>query len=236
MDEPLTVRANGITLAYRVRGPEDGPPVLLLHRRGVDSTDWTRTAGALAAAHRVYALDLRGHGGSDWPGQYSYELMRDDVRDFLAALGITRTDIVGHSLGGVVAYLLAQDHPRLIRRLVLEDVPAPLRTTSPRTVPEHAEEEPSFDHRMVLATERARNSPDPSWWARMDRITLPVLAVAGGHSSGVPQDGVAALARRIPGCRLVTVEAGHLVHARRPAEFLAEVGPFLGVPWKVATS
>ncbi|WP_405875964.1 alpha/beta fold hydrolase [Streptomyces sp. NBC_00005] len=68
---PRTVKANGITLAYRSWGPEDAPPVLLLHSRGADGADWTPIAERLATGvhpRRVYAPDLRGHGRSDWPG------------------------------------------------------------------------------------------------------------------------------------------------------------------------
>lgn len=56
--EPRNVKANGITLAYRTWGPEDAPPVLLLHCRGADGADWTRIAEGLATGlrpRRVYA-------------------------------------------------------------------------------------------------------------------------------------------------------------------------------------
>ncbi|WP_328336293.1 alpha/beta fold hydrolase [Streptomyces violaceus] len=88
-----TVQANGITLAYRVWGPQDAPAVLLLHARGADGADWSEIAPVLAAGpRRVYALDLRGHGRSDRPGDYAYETMRDDVHAFLAALADTLPD------------------------------------------------------------------------------------------------------------------------------------------------
>lgn len=57
--------------------------------------------------------------------------MRDDIRAFETVLGIAPTDVVAHSLGGLVACLLAQQTPDLVRRLVLEDVPAPSRSTRP---------------------------------------------------------------------------------------------------------
>jgi pimeloyl-ACP methyl ester carboxylesterase len=68
---PRTVKANGITLAYRAWGPQGAPPLLLLHCRGADGGDWAPIAELPAAsvpARRVYAPDLRGHGRSDWPG------------------------------------------------------------------------------------------------------------------------------------------------------------------------
>src|SRR5687767_4223333 len=95
---PRIVQANGISLAYRVWGPQDAEPLVLLHARGADGADWADIAPALAAGpRRVYAPDLRGHGHSDWPGGYAYETMRDDIHAFLAALGIHRADVVGHS-------------------------------------------------------------------------------------------------------------------------------------------
>lgn len=225
-----TVKANGITLAYRTWGPEGAPPVLLLHCRGADGADWTPIAERLGAGprpRRVYAPDLRGHGRSDWPGRYGLEDMRDDVRDFLAALGIARTDVVAHSLGGLVACLLAQRAPDLVRRLVLEDVPAPLPLDPPRPPAQRPEGDLPFDWAMIRATDGQRNAPDPVWWDHMGRITMPTLVIGGGAISPIPQEEVAAVAGRVPGARLVTVDAGHLVHETRPEEFLAVVEPFL---------
>lgn len=224
-----TVKANGISLAYRAWGPEDAPPVVLLHSRGADGADWAPVAGRLAAGpRRLYAPDLRGHGRSDWPGAYAYEAMRDDVRAFLDVLGIARADVVAHSLGGAVAYLLAQDAPDVVRRLVLEDVPAPFPLDPPRAPAERPDGDLPFDWAMIRATDAQRNAPDPAWWERMSGITAPTLVIGGGAGSPIPQDEVAALAARIPGARMVTVDAGHLIHETRPEEFLAVVEPFLG--------
>ncbi|MFI8933313.1 alpha/beta fold hydrolase [Streptomyces sp. NPDC053474] len=106
-------------------GPPDAPPLVLLHALGEDATDWEAVVPALARSRRAYALDLRGHGRSDWPGDYSLELMQADVLRFLDALGLGPVDLIGHSMGGIVAYLLAQDHPQRVSRLILEDVPIP---------------------------------------------------------------------------------------------------------------
>ncbi|KUL47044.1 alpha/beta fold hydrolase [Streptomyces regalis] len=233
-----TVKANGITLAYRTWGPEDAPPVLLLHCRGADGTDWTRIAQGLATGarqRRVYAPDLRGHGRSDWPGTapgagpevYRYEVMRDDIRAFLVALGLDRVDVVGHSLGGAVAYLFAQQSPEAVRRLVLEDVPAPFPLDPPRPPAERPDEEPPFDWAMVRATDEQRNAPDPVWWDHMGRITMPTLLIGGGPTSLIPQEQIAVLADMIPDTRRVTLDTGHLVHETRPEEFLAAVETFL---------
>lgn len=236
--EIRTAKANGITLAYRAWGPEAAPPVLLLHSRAADGGDWTPIAERLAIGpdpHRVYAPDLRGHGTSDWPGTepgaaadvYAYEALRDDMLALLTGLGVERADVVGHSMGGIVAYLLAQEAPHVVRRLVLEDVPAPIPFDPPRSPTERPAGELSFDWAMIEATDARANDPDPTWWDHMGRITMPTLVIAGGPTSGIPQERVTVLAERIPDARVVTVDAGHLVHETRPEEFLAVLEPFL---------
>nr|BFD86393.1 alpha/beta hydrolase [Streptomyces sp. Xyl84] len=231
---PHLVDANGITLAYRAWGETDAPPVLLLHCRGADGSDWTPIARRLATGprpRRVYAPDLRGHGRSsrlgDRPGGYAHEALRDDVLALLRALGVDRTDVVGHSLGGAVACLIAQRAPGLVRRLVLEDVPAPVPLDPPRPPARRPAGDLPYDWAMIRATDEQRNAPDPAWGAGMHRITAPTLLVSGGPSSFVPPRQITELAGLIPDARVVTVDAGHLVHESRPEEFLAVVEPFL---------
>ncbi|GGV04253.1 hypothetical protein GCM10010260_46600 [Streptomyces filipinensis] len=81
----------------------------------------------------MHAPDLRGHGHGDGPGGYRAETMSDDVHALLSALGLAGADAVRPSLGGIVAYLLAQRDPGAVRHLVLvlEDVCAPCRSTRP---------------------------------------------------------------------------------------------------------
>ncbi|MET9919301.1 alpha/beta fold hydrolase [Streptomyces sp. NPDC006435] len=229
MADHRSVDVGGVRLAYRVSGPPDAAPLVLLHALGENAGDWDAVAPVLARDHRVHALDLRGHGRSDRPGDYSLELMRADVSGFLEALGLDRVDLVGHSMGGVVAYLLAGRHPRRVGRLVLEDVPVPL----PRepTVPTRPDDDLDFDWAVVPAVRGQIDRPDPRWPGLLGRITAETLVVAGGPLSHVPQDGVAELARRVPGGRLVTIPVGHLVHHAAPEEFTGTVAAFLrGAP------
>ncbi|MET8542997.1 alpha/beta fold hydrolase [Kitasatospora sp. NPDC004799] len=221
-----TVDLPGVTLAYRESGRPDGPPLVLLHALGERATDWDSVLPGLAPGHHVYALDLRGHGDSARTAAYSVEAMRDDVLAFLDALGLARVDLVGHSMGGVVAYLLAQAAPERIDRLVLEDIAA-LYPRPASALPDDPDPDAHFDWAMVRAVKAQFDDPDPAWREGLARITARTLAVAGGPASHVPQERIAELARLVPDCRLVTVEAGHLVHAARPAEFVAVVAPFL---------
>lgn len=220
------VRANGVRLAYRTWGDADAPPVVLVHGRGSNSLDWAGIAVELAATRRVIALDLSGHGLSDWPGGYGVVRFRDDLRGFLTALGLDSVDVVAHSMGGFAAYLLAQEAPELFGLLVLEESPAlfPLDPQRPPAV--RPEGELGFDWPVVPALDAQLNAPDPLWREGLDRIEAPTLVVAGGPRSHIPQERFAWMAGRIPDSRLTTIDAGHLVHAERPAEFLAALREF----------
>ncbi|MCX5441062.1 alpha/beta fold hydrolase [Streptomyces sp. NBC_00063] len=200
----------------------------MLHALGEDATDWEAVVPALARRRRVYAPDLRGHGRSDWPGDYSLELMQADVLRFLDALGLGSVDLIGHSMGGIVAYLLAEDHPQRVRRLVLEDVPIPRpRDQTTPTTPTKPDGVLAFDWEMVLAVRRQIDVPDPRWLERLSQITAKTLVLAGGPHSHVPQGGVAELARRIPGGQVVTIPVGHLIHHAAPKAFTEAVSAFL---------
>ena len=106
-NETSVVCVDGLTIAFSVSGDEQCPPMVLLHGLGDDCQHWQTVLPALAARHRVYALDARGHGQSTRSGLYSFELMRDDVLRFLDATKIERCIAVGHSMGGIVALLTA---------------------------------------------------------------------------------------------------------------------------------
>ncbi len=234
MVDQRSVDVGGVRLAYQISGPPDAPPLVLLHALGEDATDWEAVVPALARSRRVYALDLRGHGRSDWPGDYSLELMQADVLRFLNALGLDPVDLIGHSMGGIVAYLLAEDHPQRVSRLILEDVPIPRPRKQKQTTLTRPDGTLTFDWEMVLSDRRQIDVPDPMRLERLSQITAKTLVLAGGPHSHVPQDGVAELARRIPGGRVVTVPVGHLIHRAAPEPFTEAVLAFLEVNFRPA--
>ncbi|MEI7032191.1 alpha/beta hydrolase [Streptomyces pratensis] len=221
-----SVQAGGVRLAYREWGDPSAPPVVLLHGRTGSGAGWARIARDLAADHRVYALDFRGHGLSDWPGRYSFELFRDDLHAFLEARNLAGATVVGHSMGGVAAYLLAQREPGLIGRLVIEDAPPPVPLDPPRPPAVRPQDEPPYDWAVVPDTDAQLNAPDPAARERLTRITAPTLVIGGGPSSHIDQDQIAAMAAAIPGAELVTIDGGHLLHTTRPDAFLAALRAF----------
>jgi 3-oxoadipate enol-lactonase len=223
---PQTAELPAGTFTYHLAGDPGAPPLLLLHAFGRDGTDWAAVAEPLAAHRRVVALDQRGHGRSVYTADYSFELMRDDTAALLDLLGLARVDVIAHSMGGTVAYLLAEAQPDRVGRLVVEDTPPP-RGRREFAVPAEPSEPVSFDVKAVRPIFGQLAEPDPAWWEGLAGITAPTLIVAGGEASFVDQSELAAVATEIPDARLVTIEAGHQVHGTKPAEFLAAVTPFL---------
>ncbi|WP_228992839.1 alpha/beta fold hydrolase [Streptomyces sp. DH8] len=224
--EIRTVRARGVRLAYREWGEEGAPPVVLVHGRAGSSATWTRIAEDLAADHHVYAPDLRGHGLSDWPSRYSFETFRDDLHAFLDARDLAGATVVGHSLGGVAAYLLAQREAGLIGRLVIEDAPPLLPLDPPRPPPVRPDGDLDFDWAVVPAIDAQLNAPDPAARERLSEITAPTLVIGGGPTSHIDQGQLAQLVRALPNAASVTIDAGHLIHTDRPEEFLAAIREF----------
>jgi len=97
------VTLGGLRFHYREAGDPEGHPAVLLHALGAGCSDWDEVALALAPEHRVLALEMRGSFASPRTENYSFELFRDDARDFADELGLRRFSLVGHSMGGTVA-------------------------------------------------------------------------------------------------------------------------------------
>lgn len=220
------IDVNGTRLALAVSGEPDAPPVVLLHGAPNDKSAWDAVAPTLARGHRVYAVDLRGFGGSDRSGAYSFELMRDDVAELAKALGAPRYAVIGHSMGGTVAWLLAQWHPDRISHLVAVDS-APSKEASVIDPGPRPNPEPAFDWNALTAILDQLADPDPAWWAGMSAVTAKTLILAGGPTSHAPQQLLHDAHAAVPGSRLVEIAVGHRIHRDAPDRFLAEVIPFL---------
>ncbi len=96
--------------------------MVLLHGLLGSSRNWQTTGADLAATYHVWALDLRNHGKSPHAGTISYPDMVDDVLAWMDAHGIRKATLLGHSLGGKVAMLIACRHPGRVERLVVVDI------------------------------------------------------------------------------------------------------------------
>lgn len=100
--------STGINLAYTVTGPEEGTPVVLIHGLTDGRVSWSQVAPALASkGYRVYVPEYRGNGKTDKPygdeEAYSVKELTKDIAEFLDKLNIEKAQIVGHSLGSIIA-------------------------------------------------------------------------------------------------------------------------------------
>ena len=118
--------AAGLRMHVALAGPEDAPPLLLLHGWPQNWWLWRGIIPALAPHFRVIAPDLRGHGWSDAPGGgYEKEQLASDVLALLDALGVTRVTWVGHDWGGYTGFLAALRAPHRIERMLVLCIPHP---------------------------------------------------------------------------------------------------------------
>lgn len=116
----FTRASDGTRLHYEVFGRPDGEPVLLIQGLGADKNGWNLQRLALARHYRTIALDNRGAGRSDKPfGTYSLEQMAEDAVAVLDAAGYESAHVMGASMGGAIAQIVALDHPTRVRSLVL---------------------------------------------------------------------------------------------------------------------
>jgi pimeloyl-ACP methyl ester carboxylesterase len=106
------------------RGPRSAPPIVLLHCFSCALDWWDGMLPRLETGHRVVAVDLLGHGGSEKPGSgYTPPNQAKLVAEALRRLGVSDAEVVGHSLGGSVAVALAERAPELVDRVVIIDMP-----------------------------------------------------------------------------------------------------------------
>lgn len=115
-----TVDVNGTNFVYREIGAKGGVPVVFLHHLTAVLEDWDpRVVDGLAANHHVIVFDNRGVGGSGGATPKTVEEMAGDAVAFIRALGLGKVDLLGFSLGGFVAQVIAQQHPDLVRKIIL---------------------------------------------------------------------------------------------------------------------
>jgi len=114
------VTADGVTFAYRELGPRSGVPVVFLTHLAAVLDNWDpRVVDGIAARHRVITFDNRGVGASTGSAPKTIEEMAKDAVTFVRALGLEQVDILSFSMGGMIAQVIAQTEPQLIRRLIL---------------------------------------------------------------------------------------------------------------------
>lgn len=224
------LRVNGIELSYLVDGVETGQPVVLVHGGSLDAGSWSTVIESLRDEYLTCAFDLRGHGSSDRPGDYGFELLAADVSGVVRELGLSDVILVGHSLGAGAAMLAAQRRPEWLAALVLEE-PTVLRPgrTRPEPGPDPGPAPAGYDRAGFMATLVPQYyDPAPAWWDDLAVIDVPTLYLVGRTDHDQTKDDRAA-AELIPDCRYVTVPVGHHIHRDAGDEYLKHLRRLLRV-------
>jgi esterase len=249
-----TFMHDGLTLSYLDNGG-DGVPIIALHAYWMEAGTYADLAEALAPEWRVIALDQRGHGHSDHTKDLSWNAFIGDLDAFLDHLGVHDPVIlIGNSLGGTVAFRYAARNPGRVRAMVIEESPVvekanlgfmrdwagiyPTREALAAKIGERLawSVEPSFRQTTEgwtlafspIELADAVNGLDGDFWSDWTATDCPVLLVRGADSRAVDGAVLESMAARRPNSKLVSFNAGHVVHHDDPKGFAASVKVFLG--------
>jgi pimeloyl-ACP methyl ester carboxylesterase len=236
-----TIASDGVGIV-RHEWPGDEPPVVLQHGFVSSTTgNWTNTrvvAALRATGRRVVGIDARGHGRSDAPhdpARYGEPRMARDVQEVVDDLGVERYDLVGYSMGAIVALLTAAADPR-VRRLVVGGVGAGIvelggvdtrhvsrdalveafRTDDPDALPAAVRgfrrmADANGSDRLALAAHASVRHAGP---IPLDAVTVPTLVLAGADDPLAVRPRV--LADALRGARLELVRGDHLGALKDP--------------------
>lgn len=130
MSATVRVEHDGLVFEVQVDGPDDGPPVVLLHGFPQDASAWAEVVARLVEAGcRTLVFDQRGYAAEARPEEVDAYRMQDLVGDVLAVLdhaGVEQAHVVGHDWGGAVAWALAMRHPGRVATLTVLSTPHPI--------------------------------------------------------------------------------------------------------------
>ena len=177
---PAATPISPVPLYHRDLGGSGDPPTILLHGMLGSSRNWQTAGRELAASRHVYALDLRNHGLSPHAPAMTYDAMVADVATWLDANGIAMAELIGHSMGGKVAMLLASRHPERVTRLVAVDI-APKGYNWPAHRQEYAAMN-ALDLAALRSRAEAEAQMEPlvPGWAMRKFLTTNLEREAGG--------------------------------------------------------
>ena len=112
----MLIKINNLNLNYEEKG--SGRPLIMIHGNSEDLSIFNEASEVLKDHFKVYLIDSRDHGKSDKTDEFSYELMADDVREFIKQKDLNDVVFYGFSDGGIIGLLLCQDCDRISRLII----------------------------------------------------------------------------------------------------------------------
>ena len=251
VDGARYVTVRGVRTRYATVG--SGRPLLLLHGWGTSLDTFAPMIDDLQRTFRITAFDFPGHGGSGMPpGTWTVDDFVALTLDVMAALGVERPSILGHSFGGRVAIKLAAAHPEAVDRLVLVDsagVPPP--QTATRRLKRFASRFANTVGRLGRPGQTVRRKivariASPDYKAAgplrdtflaivredlrpvLPHIKAPTLLIWGESDADTSLADAHAMEKLIPGARLLVLKnAGHFSYLDQYGRFRLAVIPFV---------
>jgi pimeloyl-ACP methyl ester carboxylesterase len=182
-DELIEMR--GLRFHYRdwPSSRPDAPSLVLLHGYTGHARSWDAFAEAMTDRYRVLALDQRGHGETGWAGvgHYGIDAMTEDLRSFVAALGLRGFTLLGLSMGGMVAMDYAGGRPTELSALVIVDIAPELVSSGAERIRDAQQMNDVFASReAAFAVARAANALPPETHQR-HRVYNNLMLMEDGH-------------------------------------------------------
>ncbi|MDN4594680.1 alpha/beta fold hydrolase [Polycladomyces subterraneus] len=230
----------------------DGLPLLALHGHMNEGRFVQGLADAIRDDYRVIALDQRGHGESSRPSSFANDRYVDDALALLDYLGVQKAVVLGHSLGGVVAYRLAASRPERVLALIVVDIGAvvdndltfvaswPHRAPTQEELiaalghlgPAHAYSMRQYEYGWglpfvaedMIISQRELNG---DYWNDWLASRVPALLLHGTQSKVLSYEHAEEMARKRPNTTLVQINAGHAIYYDNPDRYVAEIQNFL---------
>ncbi len=240
-------------LALSVAGR--GPLVLFLHGIGGNRHAWDDQLAFFSREFTAAAWDARGYGDSeDYDGPLDFRDFSADLVRALDHLKVSRTHLVGLSMGGRIARSFALAHPARLKSLVLANTSPGFDALSPEQVAAFVEQRRSLDPAAQAKRLLGRDAPAPAFErlvaslgavhresylktveasvaqdvaAPLERIAAPTLVIASEEDPLYPPAIARGMAHRIPGARLALLPGGHVSNLEQPQRFNAAVLEFL---------
>src|SRR5688572_26530042 len=202
------VKVNGMQMYYEVSG--NGDPVVVLHGAYMNIPSMGAIIPRLAKTHKVYAVELQGHGRTtDIERPITYPRMADDVAAFMDAVGLKQADVFGYSMGSIVALQLAIRHPAKVSKLAAASVAYDVEGWQPEfkaIIPQmnvqmmvgspfekdYRKLAPNPNGFPELARKLIALEKEPMAWAKdVKQLKLPVLIVTSDYDVATLEHSVA---------------------------------------------
>jgi pimeloyl-ACP methyl ester carboxylesterase len=190
------VKVNGMQMYYEVSGA--GDPLIVLHGAYMNIPSMGAIIPMLAKTHKVYALELQGHGRTtDIDRPITYQNLADDVAAFMDAVRLPKADVFGYSMGSAAALQLAIRHPEKVNKLVAASVAYDAKGFQPAFTAMIPTMTPEMFANTPLPAEYKKLAPNPNgfpelarkliqlekepmaWEADVRKLKLPVLVISG---------------------------------------------------------